>query len=282
MLRDPAFDRLFGDTVNVLRPYLNDILCIGGCANAMYRHHDLASSPTPNYLGTKDSDWALPVRLVQRTAEPLAQLMAKAGFAEDLRGSASAPVVKYRPKDDTIAADIEFLCPLSGVPGGRQGENAMVEVQAGLMAQPLRYLEILAKNPWHVDLGKAPEFRRFKGVLVRVPNPAAYVMQKVLIRDQQRKPASQAKDCYYMYEVSVVFRDNLAALGQEYAKLQDMPASWLKRFANGIRPLFRDEHAEGVTSALDVYEGAGIDGPQLTADIIQRAVAKMLDAMGIP
>jgi len=118
-----------------------------------------------------------------------------------------------------------------------------------------------------------------KAVLVRVPNPAAYVMQKVLIRDPQRKPASQAKDCYYMYEVSVVFRDNLAALGQEYAKLQDLPASWLKRFANGIRPLFRDEHAEGATSAFDVYEGSGIGGPQLTADIIQRAVVKMLNAL---
>lgn len=111
MLRDPAFDKLFGDAVDVQRPYLDDIICIGGCANALYRHHDLASSPAPEYLGTKDSDWALPVRLAQRTAEPLAELMKKAGFVEELRGSAAEPVVKYRPKDDAIAADIEFLCP---------------------------------------------------------------------------------------------------------------------------------------------------------------------------
>lgn len=281
MLRDPAFDRMFGNAVDVLRPYLGDIVCIGGCANALYRHHELASDPTPEYLGTKDSDWAIPVRLAQRTDEPLSALMAKAGFEEELRGTAAEPVVKYRPKDGDVAADIEFLCPLSGVPGARR-EGAAVEVQAGLMAQPLRYLEILARNPWQVDLGRAPEFRRFKGVMVRVPNPAAYVLQKVLIRDQRRKPESRAKDCYYMYEVSVVFRDNLAALGREYAGLRDLPAPWLRRFEKGIRSLFRDEHAEGATSALDVREGSGIGGPRLSADIIRRAVAKMLDAMGIP
>ena len=282
MLGDPAFDKLFGDAVMVLRPYLNDIICIGGCANALYRHHDLASSPTPAYLGTKDSDWAVPVRLAKRTAEPLAELMKKADFVEDIRGSATEPVVKYRPKDDAMAAEIEFLCPLSGAPGGRRKETASVEVQAGLMAQPLRYLEILTRNPWQVDLGKAPEFPGFKGVQVRVPNPAAYVVQKVLIRDQRRKNESKAKDCYYMYEVSVVFRDNLTALEQEYEKLQDLPVPWLKRYSKNVRALFADEHAAGATSALDVYEGSGIAGPRITADMIQRAVAKMLDAMGAP
>ena len=282
MLRDPAFDKLFGDAVDVLRPYLDDIICIGGCANALYRYHDLASSSAPEYLGTKDSDWALPVRLAQRTTEPLAKLMTKAGFVEQLLVSDSEPVVKYRPKGDAIAADIEFLCPLSGAPGVRKRENAAVEVQEGLMAQPLRYLEILTRNPWQVNLGLAPEFRRFKGVMVQVPNPTAYVVQKILIRDQRRRAESRAKDCYYIYEVSVVFRDSLAALGREYAMLQDLPAPWLRRFKKGVRSLFRDEHAEGVTSTLDVHEDAGVGGPRLTAAIIQRAVVKMLDAMGVP
>lgn len=149
------------------------------------------------------------------------------------------------------------------------------------MAQPLRYLEIQTKNPWQVNLGKAPEFRQFMGVWIPVPNPASYVIQKILIRDQQRKVESRAKDCYYMYEVSVVFRDNLAALGREYALLQDLPAPWLKRFLKSIRPLFKDVHAEGVTSALDVHDDSGVGGPRLTAGIIHQAVAKMLDAMGI-
>lgn len=59
-------------------------------------------------------------------------------------------------------------------------------------------------------------------------------------------------------------------------------APWLKRFERGVRALFRDEHAEGATSALDVHAGSGIAGPRLSADIIYRAAAKMLDAMGIP
>jgi hypothetical protein len=201
---------------------------------------------------------------------------------EDRKGTASDPVVRYRPADDALAAELEFLCPLSGVPGGRRKENAAVEVQAGLLAQPLRYLDILTLNPWRIDLGVAPEFKEFKGVMIRVPNPAAYVAQKVLIRDQRRKPESKAKDCYYIYEVSVVFRDNLPALGEEYERLRELPGPWLKRFSKNIRILFRDEHAEGPTAALDVYEGSGIGVPRLTADMIQRATGKMLDAMGIP
>ncbi len=191
--------------------------------------------------------------------------------------------MKYRAADSDIPADIEFLCPLSGVPGGRTGNRTALQVQTGLMAQPLRYLEILMRRPWQVELGRAPEFRRFKGVLIRVPNPAAYLVQKILIRNQRRKAESIAKDCYYMYEVSVVFRDNLVALGEEYALLKEyLSPSWIKRFERDVRSLFRDEHAEGTTSALDIYADAGINGPRLTTGVIWRAVARMLEAMRIP
>ena len=36
------FDGFFADTVDALRPYLDQVVCIGGCTNAMYRYHDLA------------------------------------------------------------------------------------------------------------------------------------------------------------------------------------------------------------------------------------------------
>lgn len=79
-----------------------------------------------------------------------------------------------------------------------------------------------------------------------------------------------------------MFRDTLAALGREYAGLRTLHPRWLGRFERGIRTLFRNEHAEGATSAFDVHEGSKVGGPRLSADIIHRAVAKMLDAMGIP
>jgi len=43
-----------------------------------------------------------------------------------------------------------------------------------------------------------------------------------------------------------------------------------------------DEHAEGVTSALDVYEGSGIGGPRLSPGMIHGAVGKMLEALKLP
>jgi len=58
MLMGKEFDPFFAQIVRTLGPYLDDILCIGGCANALYRFHDLASPMPWGYLGTKDVDVA--------------------------------------------------------------------------------------------------------------------------------------------------------------------------------------------------------------------------------
>ena len=59
MLMGKEFDPFFAQIVRTLGPYLDDVLCIGGCANALYRFHDLASpiclrvlQKTKNSLGT--------------------------------------------------------------------------------------------------------------------------------------------------------------------------------------------------------------------------------------
>lgn len=282
MPRHPGFDRMFVAAINVLRPYLDDVVCIGGCANALYRLHRLAADPAPPFLGTFDGDIALPSTLPQRTKEPLAELMMRAGFVEETFGSSAPPCVKYRPANEAMEGDIEFLCPLSGSRGGRRREPVAVEVQPGLMAQPLRYLEVLSENPWRIDLSRAEPSIRMMDVIIRVPNPAAYVLQKVLIRDQGRPAESKAKDCYYIYEVSVLFRDSLSTLAEEYERLRTFPSSWFTRFKREASLLFRDEHAEGPTSALDVYGAAGVEGPRLSAKVIHMAVARMLRAFGIP
>jgi hypothetical protein len=63
LLHDPQFDAFFKRTVTAVAPYADSLVCIGGCANALYRHHPLAAKPWPTYLGTMDADWAVPQRL---------------------------------------------------------------------------------------------------------------------------------------------------------------------------------------------------------------------------
>ncbi|OGV64049.1 MAG: hypothetical protein A2498_01850 [Lentisphaerae bacterium RIFOXYC12_FULL_60_16] len=282
MLLGRDFDPFFAQVVGILEPYLQEVLCIGGCANALYRFHALASPMPWAYLGTKDIDFATPLRFPMKGGKPVATLMKEARLVEDLQGSGTDAVIKYKPLDPDLAADLEFLCPLSGAKGQRGNSNlAACEVQEGLHAQPLRYLDILFCRPWTVSIGKIAEFRKPGGFRVRVPNPAAYVVQKVLIRDQRRSDPSKAKDCYYLYEISVVFRDALDHLAAEFAQLAPFLPSWKKRFQHEARHLFQSRHAEGPTLAMQVYRDAGsphsVGGRPLTPEMIYRSVNRLLE-----
>ena len=286
MLLDKEFDSFFQEVVQLLSPYLGDLICIGGCANALYRFHELASPAAPAYLGTKDIDWAVPQKLPLQDRKPLSRFMDEAGFIAKYFGSGNKAVIKYYPTDPALSADLEFLCPLSGLPGSsnKASSPASYEVQPGLMAQPLRYLEILFQKPWLIDLGRVPEFKALRGTHVHVPNPAAYVVQKVLIRDQQRGLPSLAKDCYYIYEISILFHEAFDTIAKAYSETKSgLPQAWIKRFRTKANQLFKNEYAEGPTSALRVYEEAIAveqgSNNKLNAEMIFRAVNKMLDRM---
>lgn len=85
MLLESDFDSFFVRTMKALESYLDDILCVGGCANALYRYHESASEMAWGYLGTKDIDIAVPQKLPTRERAPIAGLMEEAGFKENPR-----------------------------------------------------------------------------------------------------------------------------------------------------------------------------------------------------
>ncbi len=275
------FDAFFADSVDALRLYLKDVVYIGGCANALYRYHDLACDVPWGYLGTKDVDVAVPQHIPCEDRPPLLQLMSDIGFTELMTGNANEAVIKYGPAAPGCAVDLEFLCELSGLSKADQ-ERAAVAVQKGIYAQPLRYLAMSLHNTWHVRLDRVPGFEKFRGIEIAVPNPAAYIVSKILIRGERRKPASTEKDCFYMYEVSVVFREALDAIREEYQLLEPCVPAWKKRFATDARALFQKEYSEGPVSATAVYKELGeIRGErfEVTEEIVHRSVNKLLNTL---
>ena len=275
------FDTFFADAIGALQPYLDEIVCVGGCANALYRFHEHAGDVTWDFLGTMDFDAAVPQPLPLKDRPPVAKLMDDIGFKELTCGNSDDAVIKYGPDDDNSAVDLEFLCDLSGLSKADQS-RAAVSVQEGLYAQPLRYLAMSLNNTWRIDLGKVPGFRKLKGVTVQVPNPAAYVVSKILIRGEKRKPASMEKDCFYIYEVSTVFRNAFDGIREEYDRLTPCVPKWKKRFACDAQSLFESEHSEGPVSAVGLYRELGeLKGEtfDLTEEIVCRSVNRMLDAL---
>lgn len=285
MFENKEFDAFFAQAVTTLKSYLNDLVCIGGCASALYRHHPLASSIQSSYLGTKDIDWSAPHNLPQGNRKLITDLMTESDFKEVKLGNNMNPVIKYVSQNGKLAADIEFLCPESGCPGGRNKESPppSLTIQPGLLAQPLRYMEILQHRPWKIDLGSISEFNTLQGIHIRTPNPAAYVVQKVLIRDQRRSEPSAAKDCYYIYEISIIFRDSLDAIAKETTELKSRYSSWMKKFPKIAETLFADKNAAGPVSAIKVYNESlvrsGTKSVGITEEMIYRSVSKLLAAM---
>ncbi len=126
----------------------------------------------------------------------------------------------------------------------------------------LRYLELLLTRPWVVDVGNIPGFEALKSIHLRIPNPASYIIQKILIQDEGRKRESMAKDFYYIFEVSVLFRNALDELRHDYQELRRaFPEKWISRFERNIIVSFRDALAEGPVMASQVHSGIQINQP---------------------
>ncbi len=62
-LIETSFDGFFRKAAQALQPYLDHVVFIGGCANALYRHHPSANQVVMSPLTTFDLDLAAPNRL---------------------------------------------------------------------------------------------------------------------------------------------------------------------------------------------------------------------------
>lgn len=280
MLFDTDFNAFFTDSVEALQPYLNEIVFLGGCANVLYRYHDLAGSVMWDYLGTKDIDMGVPQELPLQDRPSVVVLMEKKGFKEFICGDAADAVIKYGPAGEEKPYDLEFLCSKSGL-SKKDQQKAAFPVQEGLYAQPLRYLEMSFNNPWKLLLNQIPGFERFGDTPINIPNPTAYIVSKILIRDEYRKPASMMKDFFYIYEVSVIFRDSLSALKEEYERLCCVP-KWKKRFVRNVEHLFSSEMGEGPISAVKVFNDsnlANVSNFTVTEEMVFRSVNRMIKAI---
>jgi hypothetical protein len=236
-LISPDFDAFFARVIRAVAPYLGDLVIAGGCANALYRHHPLAlPTPIPG-PGTKDLDLAFgPAPLSTLDRPPLIDLLREAGLESRLFGTAHPPVMKFVIAGAGAGPEVELLCPLVGARKPRRGEEpgAIALQKGGVTAQPLRYLDLLLFEPWEIDLPSVAGFEDMAGIpSLRLPHPLTYVMQKVLARDEWgRDPMKIEKDCYYTYEVAVVFRNTLAHLATILPRLRGaFPTPWVDRFA---------------------------------------------------
>ena len=237
----------FVRAAEALRPYLSELVFVEGWAHFL---HTLLPEAAPipfTPLMTDDADVATPVKLTV-LEETLHERLITAGFEERLSGEHEPPVSEYVLGGEASGFSLEFLAPLPGGTSRRDGRpDATVRV-AGVTAQKLRYLDILLIAPVSLTLFGQLGFPVSAPVTVRVANPVAYVVQKVLVLPA-RAPDKQAKDLLYIHDTFRVFADTLPR----------MRGTW-----DALRPvLYRrhvhdfEEHAKGLAGAVtDLARGA--------------------------
>lgn len=205
-----AFARLIG----AVEPWRAHLVLVGGWAHRLYRFHPLANAPAYQPLLTRDADLAFANRAPLEG--DIRQALLESGFTEELSGEHRPPVTHYTLGTGNAGFYAEFLTPLEGPNLRRSGEPDATVRMAGITAQKLRSLGILLTQPWLITVGANQGIPLPEPTGLLVANPVAFIVQKMLIRDE-RTPAKRAQDVLYVHDTLELFGAALPALGTLWA-----------------------------------------------------------------
>lgn len=202
-LRD--FERL----IAALRPWLGQVVIVGGWAHRLHHAHPLAQPPEYEPVRTRDADVAFGARA--RLTGQIADALREAGFVETLSSDETPPVAHYRLGTDDQGFYTEFLTPLTGSGVRRDGTADATVARAGIIAQKLRHLEVLLIAPWRWPAGGGDGSVLDAPVEVAVANPVSFVAQRLLIH-ASRAPGKRAQDILYLHDTMQLFGASLEQL----------------------------------------------------------------------
>jgi len=170
----------FARLVESLRPWLDQVVIIGGWAHRLYRLYPLAEPPQYEPLATLDADVALPRRL-RVAGDEIYQRLRANGFEPEFLGHHRPPAAHYRLTEPGIQFYAEFLTPLTGSAITRRGSQKATQRVGGISSQNLRYIEVLLAAPWSLTLSPSNGFPVTNEAQVQITNPVSFLAQKILI-----------------------------------------------------------------------------------------------------
>ena len=236
--------------LEVLRPYLDDIVIAGGWVPYLYAAHQPPSEEAVG-LKTRDLDLAVPREVAERD-RTIDQLLRDADFTCEFRSRGTPPVTVYLATHADAAVEIEFITTARGADLGVR------TVQRGVTAQELRYVELLLERKWALPL-EALTAGEIEG-RVWVPTPAAFILQKALSRKKRTDRPKKEKDLYYIFYVVDGFRTWHQWIGEEFKTLAATRRSWFHRALQDLEAACRTPYSLGIDSLLNQRPGTAYSG----------------------
>jgi hypothetical protein len=231
-------------TLGILKPYLKEIVIVGGWVPFLYRKYGRIPSRHPS-IRTRDIDIAVPTRLDEGNRPTIDELLSGAGYKTHIYG-ADFSVVKYELSLPEV--ELEFITPEIGRPG-----KPVITIQRGLTAQALRYLQILLENTMEIAIRDTLSGSDIN-LDIKVPSPGAFIFQKVLTLS--RRQSKVAKDLYYIFDLldsSSKVRDSIL---REIDQLRTLYVHrWFQSFLKNLNTYFPEVAAEGAVLIASQYNG---------------------------
>lgn len=200
---------------------LGELVLIGSWTHLLYAEH-FKNPPEIPATRTLDLDFLLSKPKLVKQKVDVPAVLKGLGFMENV--DPHDHVVKYLHPD----LELELLVPMVG----REDKKPVVVPQLKTSAQKLRYLDVLGDHVIVVS---------FKGLKVKVPEPAAYVLQKLLIQEK-RKPDKKAKDMEAMQGISrflLKSKEGKASFLKIFSSLQ---SGWKKTILDACEKGIPDLH----------------------------------------
>jgi hypothetical protein len=173
--------------VRAVEGVVPEFVIAGGQAARLLRLHPLAGPLAWAPIVTSDVDVATLDK--GHRGKSLAKALEAEGFAATMEGDDFPPRTLYV----LGAAEVEIIVP--DVP--RRGASGSTVKILGASAQKVKDLEPLLVEPVVLEVpGVGP---------VRVPNPAAYIIQKVLTLTNRRTLERKGKDALYVHDTLLLF-----------------------------------------------------------------------------
>jgi hypothetical protein len=262
LVRDADY---FAHLIEALEPWLDRVVIIGGWAHRLYRLHPLAQPLGYEPLGTFDADVAVPLDL-RATGEQIRDRLLARDFREELLGDTQPPAAHYRVQSGDNSFYTEFLTPLEGSEVKSRGKRDVTTRISGVPVQKLRHLEILQRNPWDVRIAPAAGYPTQGTRRILVPNPAAFLAQKILIYER-RDRGKRDKDILYIHDTIETFGGNLAAIHEQW-KTSVRPALHAKaaRLIEGAGEMYFDAVNDTIREASRIATGRNLT-PEMVREL---------------
>jgi hypothetical protein len=257
-----AFARL----VTALRPWLGQLVVVGGWAHRLHRLHPRANPPGHLPLQTRDADLAFSPD--SELAGDLRKALIEADFTEEPGGDDFPPATHYGLREQGGGFYAEFLAPLQGSGIKRNGKPDATVSMAGITAQKLRYLDILLVKPWCVRVGPQQALPIAADVDLFVPNPTSFIVQKLLIHPDRSRD-KKAPDVLYLHDTLQLFGGSLAELRRLWREdvRPNMPKKWTRRAQSVAAEMF-GEVTDTIRDAARIPQDR-----QLAPEDVQRTCA---------